>query len=129
MPIQRFYPHIPQRYRLEGTKCKKCGKVHFPPRQVCNSCGSKELEPYRLAEEGEIITYTVVYTPPDDFKTKKPYVVAIAKMDDGAKLTAQVTDCTPDEVEIGKRVRVVFRKINAEGKSGIIEYGYKFVLI
>jgi uncharacterized OB-fold protein len=48
-------------------------------------------------------------------------------MKDGTKITAQITDCDFDDLEIGKRVRVEFRKIQEEGGAGIIEYGYKFV--
>lgn len=27
-----------QRYRMEGIRCEKCGKVYFPPRAICQDC-------------------------------------------------------------------------------------------
>jgi uncharacterized OB-fold protein len=44
-------------------------------------------------------------------------------------VTAQLVDCKPDEVEVGRKVFMVFRKINADGEKGIIRYGYKFKLV
>ena len=35
--------------------------------------------------------------------------------------------CRPDEVKIGMRVKNVFRRIAADGESGIIHYGTKFM--
>jgi uncharacterized OB-fold protein len=43
-------------------------------------------------------------------------------------VTGQIVDSDPGEVEMGKRVTSVFRRVAQEGESGIIEYGYKFVL-
>ena len=47
---------------------------------------------------------------------------------EGPVLTGQIVDAENDSIEMGKRVRSVFRKICEDGKSGIIQYGYKFVL-
>ena len=54
-----------------------------------------------------------------------PYVLAIVELDEGPRLTAQLV-CSPDEVRIGMRVRPVFRRISADGESGVIHYGTKF---
>jgi hypothetical protein len=41
-------------------------------------------------------------------------------------MTTQIV-CRPDEVKIGMRVKSVFRRIAADGESGIIHYGTKFM--
>ncbi|MHA1577402.1 MAG: Zn-ribbon domain-containing OB-fold protein, partial [Candidatus Thorarchaeota archaeon] len=48
------------------------------------------------------------------------------EMDEGARLTAQIVNVDPENVEIGMRVRSCFRKITTYGESGLIVYGYKF---
>jgi hypothetical protein len=48
------------------------------------------------------------------------------KLDEGPRITAQLV-CTPEEVRIGMRVKPVFRKIAADGESGVIYYGTKYV--
>ena len=54
--------------------------------------------------------------------------MAIVELEEGAKLTTQIVDCNPEDVEIGDEVEMVFRKIREEGDDGVISYGYKFRL-
>ncbi|MCH8837515.1 MAG: transcriptional regulator, partial [Candidatus Marinimicrobia bacterium] len=44
MKSAQYIREVPQRYRLEAGKCTGCGKLHFPPRLVCDGCGSQEFE-------------------------------------------------------------------------------------
>jgi len=128
MPVPRYTREIPQRFRLEAGRCKSCGKILFPPRPVCPQCGSKEFEKVRLSDKGKVVTFTVIRVASEQFATQTPYVVAVVELSDGARITTQVVDCRPEEVEIGKSVRLVFRRVQEEGKTGILNYGYKGVL-
>ncbi|MGB8952118.1 MAG: Zn-ribbon domain-containing OB-fold protein [Candidatus Aminicenantales bacterium] len=123
----RNWREIPQRYRLEAGKCKKCGFICFPPRLVCPQCGSREFEPVKLVEQGKVMTFTIIRVPPHQFADQAPYAVAIVELDDGVKLMGQVVDSDFEDLKIGKRVKIEFRKISQEGESGILYYGYKFV--
>ncbi len=127
MPSPGYRREMPQRYRMEAAKCKACGEVSFPPRIVCSGCGTREFETIRLSEYGKIITYTIIRVAPAQFSTQVPYSVAVVESDNGARLTTQVVDCKPEDLAIGKRVKFVFRKLYAEGHTGIICYGYKAV--
>ena len=126
MSVQRFRPYTAQRYRLEAKKCKQCGKVHFPPRLVCDKCGGREFETFILPGKGIILTYTIVRLPADDFKYYKPIPIAIVELENGVRITGQITDADIDGVQIGKPVRIVFRKMREEGKRGLLQYSYKF---
>ncbi|MEO0124057.1 MAG: Zn-ribbon domain-containing OB-fold protein [candidate division WOR-3 bacterium] len=128
MPSPRYTREMPQRYRLEANKCKKCGKIFFPPRLICSNCKSREFEKIKLSEEGKIVTYTTIRVAPDQFNTQVPYNVAIIELKDGVRLMAQVVDCKPEDMGIGKPVKLVFRKVQEEGAAGIICYGYKAIL-
>jgi uncharacterized OB-fold protein len=33
--VPMYWRTIPQRYKMMGQKCKKCGSVNFPPKGVC----------------------------------------------------------------------------------------------
>ncbi len=129
MPSPRYHREMPQRYRLEAAKCKKCGKSFFPPRLVCAACGSKGFDKTKLSETGTIVSYTIIRVAPADFATQVPYAIAIVESDNGVRLTTQVVDCKPEDLEIGKKVKFVFRKLYTEGQTGIICYGYKAVLV
>jgi uncharacterized protein len=127
--IVRGWRHIPERYNLIGSKCSQCGKVFFPKRVLCPECRRKgKIEDMKFTGDGKIHTYSVIHTPTDDFKTLAPYVVAIIELEEGAHITSQIVDCDIDNVEIGDKVEMVFRKIKEEGEDGVISYGYKFKL-
>ena len=123
----RSWREKPQRYRYEAAKCQKCGKVFFPPRLICDKCGHREFETSVLAQEGVVETFTVIEVAPSGFTDEAPYVVGVIKLDDGVSLTAQIVDCPPTSVAIGDRVRLEFRKVQEDGASGVLHYGYKFV--
>ncbi|MEO0136977.1 MAG: Zn-ribbon domain-containing OB-fold protein [candidate division WOR-3 bacterium] len=128
MPSPRYTREIPQRYRLEAAKCKNCGKIFFPPRLICSNCKSREFEKIKLPEEGKIVTYTTIRVAPEQFNTQVPYNIAIIELNNGVRVMAQVVDCKPEDMGIGKSVKMVFRKVQEEGEAGIICYGYKAVL-
>ena len=124
----RYHREIPQRYRLEAGKCKACGNISFPPRLVCPECGKDEFETVALNGEGKLLTYTIIRVASDKFTGKTPYAVGIVELKDGVKVTTQITDVDFDKLKIGTKVKLVFRKIQDEGKSGLHCYGYKAIL-
>ena len=130
MAVPRFWREIPNRYNLIGTRCENCETVFFPPRYVCPKCRRiGKLKPYQLKGKGKIISHTTVYVPPDGFEIQTPYVMAIVELEEGPRVTGQITDCNPEEVKIGDNVEIAFRNIGEEDKDGIIYYGYKFRLV
>ena len=123
----RYWREIPQRYRLEANKCKSCGAIYFPPRLICSECKNRELEPTKLVEKGKILSFTIIRVPPHQFVDQAPYAVGIVELDDGVKITGQIVDCDFEDMKIGLRVRIEFRKVFQDGESGILCYGYKFL--
>ncbi|MBF0362443.1 MAG: Zn-ribbon domain-containing OB-fold protein [Oligoflexia bacterium] len=122
----REYNH---RYRFEASKCKKCNHINFPTRLVCPKCKGREFEQIDLPYEGKIITYTVQYVTPAGFEDITPYVVAIVELTNGVRVTAQIADCSPEDIKSVSNVVMETRKVREDGHSGIIAYGYKFVPI
>ncbi len=81
----------------------------------------------RFAGTGEIYSFTTVQEPPEGFEDNAPYVLALVRLDEGAMITAQITDViSASELTIGDRVEMVTRKLTTEGARGMIIYGYKF---
>lgn len=123
----RNYREYPQRYRMEAAKCTKCGKICFPPRLVCPACQNREFETVKLSDEGVLKTYTVIDVAPSGFEDEAPYAVGIVELKDGVSTMMQIADCEPDELTIGMKVKIEFRKVQQEGDAGILMYGYKAV--
>lgn len=86
---------------------------------------SQERETFQFAGTGEIYSFTVLQDPPAGYEWQAPYVLALVKLDEGATVTAQITDLD-DIPKIGDRVEMVTRKLTTEGSNGLIVYGYKF---
>jgi uncharacterized OB-fold protein len=120
---------IPQRYNLLGSECSTCGTNFFPRRKLCKNCRRKgKLKDVVYSGRGEIYSYTIIHAPPRGLEYRKPYALAIIKLEEGPLLTAQVVDCEPSEVSVGSKVKAVFRRIEVKSEESIIEYGYKFKL-
>jgi uncharacterized OB-fold protein len=127
MSVARFWRKIPQRYNMLGTRCETCGRHFFPPRSFCPECRrSGKIVDYKFSGTGSVVTHTVIHTASEQFEHLTPYVLAIVQLDEGPRMTAQVV-CQPQDIKIGMRVKRAFRRIAADGESGVIHYGTKFV--
>ena len=127
MPSPRYWREIPSRFRLEASKCRKCGKVTFPARRICPGCRGTDHEKTHLSRVGKVVTATAVHVAPDDFAMQAPYAVAIVETPERARLMMQVVDCDPSSVVPGLEVAFEFRRIRKEGHGGILCYGHKAV--
>jgi len=122
----RIWRERTYRYRLVAKRCKKCGRIIYPPRPACPACGSRELEDIELPRTGVVETYTIIYTVMDGFRDKAPLPIAIVRLDNGAKVLAPLTDIDPEEIRTGMRVEAVLRRIKRDGEHGLIAYGVAF---
>lgn len=118
------------RYRLVGEECAKCGRLHFPPRESCLACGARTWKDRPLKRTGTVYAYTIIGkgAAPSEFLEQQlatgDYATAVVELDEGPRITAMLADVEPSKVEIGMRVRMVFRRIYAQ--EGVVRYGFKF---
>lgn len=116
-----------ERYRLLGMKCDTCGSIRFPKGNVCPNCRRLgKIKPIQLSGKGKVYSYTVIRSAPEGFEVFTPYAIAVVELEEGVRITSQVVDCKPEDVQIGMPVEACFRKIREEGKEGVICYGFKF---
>jgi len=99
--------------RLMGTKCKKCGAKYLPPRAQCK-CGSHEVEWYEAPTRGKLFSYTLVTFPPESMTKYAPYIVAVAELEDGSRLLAQIIGVSPKTLQVGLPVHVVPLQISED---------------
>jgi len=124
MDLPRYHRLTAPYYRLEGRRCKRCGELQFPPREACGACRGRETEPYRFCGRGAVYSFAEVAQAPRGFSG--PYLVALVELEEGVRVTAQLTDVDADEVEIGMPVEMVTRRLQEKGPQGYLVYGYKF---
>lgn len=115
------------RYRLEGSRCPKCGAVFFPRRPACRRCHHRQLEPYECAHTGTV----VVVWPQVHLARLLGYAdlprrfVGVVRLDDGVHVEAELIDVTREIARSGLRVAMVLRRLRRES-NGNETYGYKF---
>ena len=127
MEVPRHWRLKQQRYALVGEVCPHCDAKIFPPRDVCPYCGGEAKTQYAFSGKGKVYSYTVMYDAPAGYEENLPYTVAVVALDEGPKVTAQLTDLGEQPVEIGMPVEMVTRRIRQDGdERGMIVYGYKF---
>jgi hydroxymethylglutaryl-CoA synthase len=110
------------KFAFVGSRCRRCGHVHVPPRRVCVGCGAvDEMERAPLADrEGTVATYTVDRLA---FSPSPPMIDAVVDFDGGGRYTLEVADAAPEEVEIGTRLELTFRRLYTTG--GVHNYFWK----
>jgi len=123
------------RYRLAAGHCTECGALTFPPEGACRRCGGRDtFDRVELPREGRVAANTVIGQggAPPEFGPQQardgPFGVAIVEFEregETVQLPAQLTDCAPESVGIGDRVRAVIRKVYEQ--EGVARYGTKFV--
>ncbi|MBN1231206.1 MAG: Zn-ribbon domain-containing OB-fold protein [Anaerolineales bacterium] len=127
MDIPRNWRLQGQRYRLEGNICDYCEKKVFPGRDICPQCGKKLTLPYTFSGFGKVYAFTHLSDVPEGYDDFAPYALAIIELDEGPRVTAQLTDLGDVEIEIGMPVEVVTRRLrSATDERGMLIYGYKF---
>ena len=100
--------------KIYTSKCKKCGKLHFPPVADCGACLSSDIEWVELKGEGKIESFTHVIVKPTSFSSEPPYTVAIAKLKEGVKALAWLVGVKKKDAKVGMKVKLVAKVTSDE---------------
>jgi enoyl-CoA hydratase/3-hydroxyacyl-CoA dehydrogenase len=77
--INAFFENL-KKGRLTTTKCRKCGKVHWHPRVMCDGCNSGELDWVDLPKFGKLAEYTAMTVgAPMGFESEVPFVMGMVE--------------------------------------------------
>tara|TARA_Y100000815_G_C13155432_1_gene429609 strand:- start:100 stop:504 length:405 start_codon:yes stop_codon:yes gene_type:complete len=116
-------------YRIIGSICDSCNYESFPKFNTCPKCKSHDISDKEMPHTGKIISYTLSYESMPGFEYELPMSIGLIKLDNGVNIVSQLVDSEVEDIKINANVKAVFRKINADGNSGQIYYGYKFKVI
>jgi uncharacterized OB-fold protein len=105
--IEQFYKFIAQQKLMAG-KCTRCGKIHLPPRPLCDNCFSQEFTWTEVSGKGKLLTYSVIHIAPQQFQALAPYAVGIVQLENGAKIPGMITAVPHDQLRIGMDLTIDF---------------------
>jgi uncharacterized OB-fold protein len=114
------------KFGLVGSRERESGRIHLPPARVSHDGRQTDhMDGAPMADaQGTIVTFTVdrlVYSP------SPPVVFAVVDFDGGGRLPVELTDLDADEVAIGRRVDMTFRRLYSA--DGIHNYFWKGRLV
>ena len=105
--IEQFYKFLAQGKLMAG-KCLKCGKIHLPPRPLCDNCFSQEFEWMEVSGKGKLLTYTVIHIAPPQFQAMAPYAVGIVQLENGLKIPGMISGVAHEQLKIGMELTIDF---------------------
>jgi hypothetical protein len=94
--------------RLLVQECPDCGLVYAYPRANCPDCFSGDVEWVEAEGTGEVYTYTVSRQMSGWPEEDLPLILAYVELDEGPRITTNIVDCDPEDVEVGTSVEVQF---------------------
>ena len=95
--------------KLLGLKCKECGAITVPPKMVCRTCTSPDMDITELGGKGKIKTFTMVNVAAEGRESEIPYTIVLVELDEGPWIMGNLIDIDPNEATmelIGKRVKM-----------------------
>ena len=105
--IEQFHKFLAQK-RIMGGKCKKCGKIHLPPRLLCDKCFNDQFTWQQISGEGKLLTYTIIHIAPLQFQSQAPYAVGIIQLEEGLRLPGMIDGIAHEQLKIGMELKIVF---------------------
>ena len=106
--------------------CVHCDDHVWPARSHCVQCYRPVGELRTLPGTGEVYSFSVVHRGEGPFARAVPYVFALVALDGGPTIMANVVVDEPDDVAVGRRVRLVDRTPSTGGTSVV---GAQFRLV
>jgi uncharacterized OB-fold protein len=98
----------------EGTKqkklmiqyCKSAKKYQHFPKPVSIFTGRRrDIEWREVSGKGAVYSYTVTHRGPPAFRGKEPYALVCVTLDVGVNFTANIVNCTVEELKVGMKVK------------------------
>jgi uncharacterized OB-fold protein len=109
--IEQFYKHLAQGKLMAG-KCTRCGKIHLPPRTLCDNCFSQEFTWTEISGKGKLLTYSVIHIASQQFQPLAPYAVGIIELENALKLPGMISSVTQEQLRIGMDLTIDFGTCN-----------------
>jgi uncharacterized OB-fold protein len=110
---QPFWDGIAQG-KLVLQYCTVAGRFQHYPKPVSSYTGRRTLEWRAVSGKGVIYAATVVRIPGPGVEGRIPLCVATVELDEGVRIIANILNCAPADLAVGKRVRLAVDRLAPE---------------
>ena len=90
-PSSRPFWEAARNHELKLQKCGACNQFIYYPRDRCPHCFSDQLSWQQVSGRGKLYSYTTVYRASTRSFADAPYVLAIVELDEGPRMTTNMT--------------------------------------
>jgi uncharacterized OB-fold protein len=95
--------------KLGIQRCLGCHTLRHPPRPMCGDCHSLAWDAVESSGRGTICSFTVLHHP--QFPGYQyPLIIVLVDLEEGTRLTSQLVDCAPEDVDFGLPVQMLVRR-------------------
>lgn len=102
--------------KIMGSRCRKCGALFLPPRPLCISCQSIDMEWTSFQGAGKLTAFTsIAVAPPamakEGFGRNNPYVVGVVELVEGNKIVGRIIGLDakkPENIKVGSPLKAEF---------------------
>lgn len=110
-----FYQFLGEE-KLVASKCKKCGALYLPPKPMCTSCYSDEMEWAEMKGKGKLAAFTTIAVAStlmieEGYGRDNPYCTGVVELEEGPKISARILGVDPkkpEEIKVGTPLTVEF---------------------
>jgi hypothetical protein len=119
-----FYENLKQG-RFTTTKCKDCSEMVYPPRVICPSCYSENLEYVDLPKKGKVLIFTEeVKGVPLGYESPLVHAVIDLGVPGFRRMITRIINCPAGLLKRGDEVQLVVFDVPPipieKGKAGTI---------
>ena len=102
--------------KVMGSKCKKCGALAVPPRQICITCSGTQMGWVQFRGLGRLAAFTDTFVAPlplakSGYGKDNPYMVGVVELEEGLRVVARITGLDakkPEQIKVGTPLKVEF---------------------
>lgn len=112
-PDNRWWWDMAAQDKLGIQRCSHCQTLRHPPSPMCGECHSTQWDTVVASGKGTICSYTVL-THPQFPGYDYPLIIILVDLEEGTRVTSQLIDCEPENVDFDLPVQMVIHQ-DADG--------------
>jgi uncharacterized OB-fold protein len=118
-----LFEEVAGKWVLKGCRCRQCGEIIYPIRNVCLNCSNRDLEMLDLSRKGKLYSFTIVHMPSEHFQP--PYAIGWIELPEGIRIFSQIRGWEEHPLKTGMDMELSIEKLWDEEEREVIGYTFR----